>query len=846
MIKNKICILFFCFCFLQVAGLQAQTLIKPVELKALLQSLEAQFEITFSYLDETIKNIKVTPLPEGTNLEKYIQYLEKETQLKIRPLQKDEYYYSITIQEVNAFQICGYLSDLEDKTPLEGVAVIAGSLMTLTDEKGYFELVGTEKKAADQVTFRRLGYETIYKGLAQFDMDSCLQISLKQSLSALEEVIIYNYIAQGIEKRINGAYVIQNAQLQVLPGIIDEDVMQSLQVLPGIQSAAESVSDINIRGGTNDQNLVLWDGIRMYQTGHFFGLISVFNPHFTKQFSLIKNGSSASLGGAVSGTIDIKTETEPIKAFSTAGGLNLLGTDLELEIPLGKKTSVLLAGRHSISNLLQTPTYDQYFDRAFGDIESLKYTPGDTLKGEVKDFRYYDLGVKFIHKVSEKEDWQLSVLNMSDDLNYQEKTVSALGGVSKLSEISQQSTVMGLTHKKKWGKGWNTQVSGYLSHYKLRAENLDISNNQLLKQENEILNWGVKTQASLDINDSFDWTAGYHFDENGMSNRDQLNIPQFNRRIKDVIRTHAFFSEGIYTSNSGKTVVTAGARSNYFESLDSWTIEPRVLINRRLTDKWFINLAGELKSQTATQIIDLQNDFLGIEKRRWVLANDDDIPLIKSKQISAGLEYSQDHWLINVEGYHKQVDGIVTSSQAFQNQFELVRSAGSYKTTGIDLLLNYQYDKLSTWTSYTVSRNLNEFKELLDEEFSSNIDIRHFITSGVNYSLRMLECSLGVNWHTGNPFTGPSNELPVIDGEINYRFPNSSNLPYYLRIDIGAKYKFLISDKIKTQIGLSVWNITDHYNAVNSYFTLSQDEVISRVTEKGLGITPNLMLRMIF
>lgn len=844
MIKNKTCAFIFCFCLLSVIYARAQTLSNAVPLTEILQLLEEKFDITFSYINETVEEIQLRPLSDEIDLDRYIQYLEKETNLKIKRL--DERYYSISPNQNTPFRICGYLKDLETQTPLTGVTVIADEIMAITDENGFFELNGLEKESVRPVIFRHLGYETAQVTLSNFEVDSCKQIALTQSLSSLQEVIIYNYIAQGIEKRVNGAHIIHNSQLQVLPGIMDEDVMQSLQVLPGIQSAVESVSDINVRGGTNDQNLVLWDGIRMYQTGHFFGLISVFNPHFTKQVSLIKNGTSASLGRAVSGTIDIKTESELATSYSVSGGVNLLGADMEIEIPLSDKTSVFLAGRHSISNLLQLPTYDQYFERAFGDIESVRYTAQDTLKGEVSDFRYYDVGVKIIHQSNDQEKWQLSFLNMSDDLSYEEQSISTSANISKSSVIGQQSSAAGLTHEKKWNSRWDTKVTGYLSHYKLKAENSDVSNSQRLNQVNEILDWGANFQAGLNVNRNLNWSNGYHFDERGMSSEDELNNPQFRRLEKEVIRTHVLFSEGVYTSNTGKTVISGGIRSNFFESLSSWIIEPRALINHRLTDRWSVDLAGEFKSQTTMQIIDLQNDFLGIEKRRWVLANNADIPITKSKQLSAGLQYSHKNWLVSLEGYHKRVNGIITSSQSFQNQFELVRSSGSYKITGLDLLLSYRYENLSAWTSYTVSRNLNEFKELLDQEFSSNIDIRHFITSGVNYSSKKIECSLGLNWHTGNPFTEPSEETPVIDGEINYRFPNSSNLAYYLRVDLAAKYKFVLAQKIRTQIGISVWNLTDNYNAVNSYFNLTDNEVIEQVTENGLGLTPNVMLRMTF
>ena len=83
------------------------------------------------------------------------------------------------------------------------------------------------------------------------------------------------------------------------------DILQKIQAIPGISSINESISNINIRGGSNDQNLLLWDGIKMYHSGHFFGLISAFNPYLTDKVTLTKNGTSSQYNDGVSGTITI-------------------------------------------------------------------------------------------------------------------------------------------------------------------------------------------------------------------------------------------------------------------------------------------------------------------------------------------------------------------------------------------------------------------------------------------------------------------------------------------------------------------------------------------------------------
>ena len=94
----------------------------------------------------------------------------------------------------------------------------------------------------------------------------------KINLQELSEVTISGYIVRGINKLDNGSFEIDISDFDILPGLIDTDVLQAAQAFPGIQSINETVSDINIRGGTHDQNLMLWDDIKMYQSGHFFWL----------------------------------------------------------------------------------------------------------------------------------------------------------------------------------------------------------------------------------------------------------------------------------------------------------------------------------------------------------------------------------------------------------------------------------------------------------------------------------------------------------------------------------------------------------------------------------------------
>ena len=111
----------------------------------------------------------------------------------------------------------------------------------------------------------------------------------------LDPIFISNILTQGVFVNKDGSTNITPSDFGILAGLTDIDVMQIVQNLPGISSVNEKLSDLNIRGGTQDQNLILWNGIKMYQTGHLFGLLSAINSNATQKVTVLKNGSSAFL-----------------------------------------------------------------------------------------------------------------------------------------------------------------------------------------------------------------------------------------------------------------------------------------------------------------------------------------------------------------------------------------------------------------------------------------------------------------------------------------------------------------------------------------------------------------------
>jgi len=662
----------------------------------------------------------------------------------------------------------------------------------------------------------------------------------------LEKITIRNYLTKGISTKNDGSINVKPQQFGILPGLIEPDVLQTIQALPGVQSVDERVSNLNIRGGTNDQNLILWDGIKMYQSGHFFGLISAFNPYLIENVVVSKNGTSVIYGDGVSSTIDMQTSNNIDKEFSGGAGLNMINVDAFGKIPLGKKTELILSARRSVTDLIETPTYNQYFKRIFQNTD-LTNQLGNNFISQDERFYFYDVTAKFLYNITNRDKLRFSFLNIYNKLDYKEQSIINNVNERLNSNLTQRNLATGIEYLRTWNSNFSTTAQIYLSNYALDATNFDVLNNQRLIQENEVFDGGLKLHFNYHIKNNISLLGGYQLTEVGISNLEDVNNPPFRRFIKEVIRTHAVFNEITFNSNSNLTNVKIGVRANYIEKFSKTLIEPRLSFSQRFLENFRLEILGEFKSQTTSQIIDLQNDFLGVEKRRWILSNNEDIPIIRSKQISSGIHFNKNKLLISAEAYLKDVDGITTRSQGFQNQFQFVNAVGSYRVKGVDFLINKQFSNISTWFSYSYSKNDYTFKDLnLGEPFPNNVDITHALTFGGTYTLNNFKFALGVNWRTGKPFTEPDRFTSITNNVINYKAPNSSNLGDYLRADFSGTYTFKIGDTADALIGFSLWNILNKTNLIDTYYNIDNNDKITKTENQSLGITPNVSFRVRF
>jgi hypothetical protein len=259
-------------------------------------------------------------------------------------------------------------------------------------------------------------------------------------------------------------------------------------------------------------------------------------------------------------------------------------------------------------------------------------------------------------------------------------------------------------------------------------------------------------------------------------------------------------------------------------------------------------LLGELKSQNSQQIIDLQKDYFGIEKRRWIISNNSTIPIQRSKQISLNLYYSKNDWLLDIENFYKKVTGITTSSQGFQNQLEFIRITGDYEVLGTEMLIQKRMNHFLTWMTYTYNNNNYHFLGYEPPVFPNNFELTHTLSWAGIYEKNNFKIALGTKWSSGRPKTSPNDsQIDLTNPVLVYNKPNNTNLHIFSQVNISSTYKWETDNRIQYKLGIAILNILNRKNEISEYYRInSLSNSIEEVETFALQRTPNMSFRVLF
>jgi hypothetical protein len=325
--------------------------------------------------------------------------------------------------------VSGYIYDAQTKETLVGGNVYeSGSEKgCFSNQYGFFSLLLPEGKRTLNCSF--LGYEDMTLEI-DLQKDTIIKIHLSQTSTELNEIVVLGN--KKLKDMRLGMVEVSVQQIKNMPALLGEtDLMKSLQFVPGVQNTSEGKSDISVRGGSPDQNLILLDGVPVYNPSHVFGFLSVFNTDALKNVTLYKSSFPARFGGRLSSVVDITTKDGNRERFSGSAAIGLPTLKFNIEGPILKdRSSFIFSARRTYLDLLTGIFIDG------GDNSSAS-------------FSFYDLNAKIHHRISDRTFVSLSAYSGNDKL-YQK--------TGEIEDIEMGHEVS--TEKRSWG---NTIVSGKLS-----------------------------------------------------------------------------------------------------------------------------------------------------------------------------------------------------------------------------------------------------------------------------------------------------------------------------------------------------------------------------------------------
>ena len=618
--------------------------------------------------------------------------------------------------------------------------------------------------------------------------DTLINVTLVPD-GALEEVVVSASDMDQIQEITRMSSVnVPIEQIKELPALMGEvDVFKVLQLLPGVQSGTEGGSGLYVRGGGPDQNLILLDGVPVYNASHLFGFFSVFNADAINNVELIKGGFPSRYGGRLSSVIDISMKEGNMQEFKGEGSIGLIASKVTFEGPIKKdKTSFILSARRTYLDILAQPIIKAS-------------TEGDENIG----YYFYDLNGKVNHIINDKNRLYLSVYS-GDDKAYSKYKNFYVND----NERTDYDEEFGL----KWGNfisalRWNNVISSRLfSNYTFTYSryNFDLFSNY----EETITGLGT-TETNVYSDRYFsgirDWA--------GRADFEFIPNPDHYFRFGTNVIFHKF-SPGVYASKSstgdndlqlGADELNSTEYSVYAE--DDVNISSRLKANLglhysgfntdnqnynslqpRISARYLLNESTSVKASyvTMAQFIHLlTNAGLGLPTDLWVPATAKIGPQ-KAMQVALGGVKNFNSFEFSAEAYYKTMDGLIEYKDGatylnLDEDWQDKVAVGEGVSYGLELLLQKKVGKISGWVGYTLSKTERRFEEInFGEWFPYKYDRRHDVSFALTHEwTENKDFSVVWVYGTGNAVSLPTQRYEGAEVDTRYGGLWRPDVKYY-------------------------------------------------------------------
>ncbi len=733
------------------------------------------------------------------------------------------------------FTISGYISDKKTGEKLRNASILIANKNagTTSNNFGFYSITMPADSIELYVSYT--GY-ALYQQSLQLNANMKIDIELNEQKN-MDEVIITSSKKQSIQNRTQMSSIdLPIETIKSLPKFLGEtDIIKAIQLLPGVQAGGEGQTGIYVRGGGPDQNLILLDGVPVYNVSHLFGFFSVFNADAVKNVEVIKGGFPARYGGRLSSVIDIQMKEGNKKKLHGEAGIGLISSRLTLEGPFkkGKESSFMISGRRTYIDILAKPFLKK--------------------QGNNAGYFFYDLNAKANIKLSAKNHLYISGYTGDDKFYVKDKSES----FTSSSGLKWGNT----TAVVRWNHEFSNKLFGNLTaHY-------------------STYKFDVNTQEKSRINTNDFFSLKYFSGiEDVSAHYDVDFIPNPNHFIKmgTGITFHQYKPGAIQAkqssigSNPTDTLLTykflqAKETDTYIE--DDFKVSDNLKINAglhfttfttgaktytslqpRLSGRFLLNKSLSVKASYAqmNQYIHLlTNAGLGLPTDLWVPVTEK-IPAQNAYQFAAGMAYNhKNKYEISVEGYYKKMNNIIEYAEGasyldptsnWENKVEI----GKGWSYGSELFIQKKQGRTTGMIGYTLSWTNRKFANLnFGKTFPYRYDRRHDLKMAVVHKIwKNIEFSADFVFGTGQAISLPSAKYLDDNGEEIQAFDkrNGYRMAPYHRVDAALTFSKQKKNFNRSWV-ISVYNI---YNRRNPYYLYLSNNNNSQPTYKQVSLFPIL------
>ncbi len=765
--------------------------------------------------------------------------------------------------------VSGVIKDAQtgESLPFASIIVKGFNLGATTNNDGYFTIVGVPTDTSTLIV-SYIGYKKTEIYLNPNLNYQALKILVEPLSLNLQEVAITAEKDDEMLYSSSEVSVVKMSpkEMSKLPSAGEKDIFRSFQLLPGVSGSNESSSGMYVRGGTPDQNLILYDGFTVYHVDHLFGMFSAFNSNAVKDVQLYKGGFESKFGGRISSVMEIVGKDGNEKNFNLGAEVGLLSANLFTEIPIKDKVTVFFAARRSWKSFLYNEIFEDFnaAQEAEPTTTSSSEKGGRTQESTTPSSYFYDINAKISYKPTSKDIISYSLFNGLDNLDNSRVVSRSRNGVTSSGGVNDVTKWGSLGMSTAWSRKWNpiyySKLLVSMSDY---SSERDISNTRIVTnlngdvtefkrgsfEKNLLKDYSIKFDNEINLGKHNTIEAGfqssYYNIEYNYSLNDTITIQQ-SQQTGNVFS--GYFQDKIKLFN--RLTLTPGIRASYYDVTNKDYYEPRFSFNYKLTNN--INLKGAWGHyyQFTNRII--RNDISSGSRDFWLLSNDDNIPVSFSEHFILGAKYETNGYVFDIEGYYKKLDGLseylLQFAPSFNNvDFNEFFYTGSGTAKGIEFLIQKKHGKYNGWLGYTIGEVLYDFPIYGEIPFYAGHDVTHEFKVVNTYKFRKWTFAATWIYATGKPYTEPIGgySVQMADGSnqdfVSIGEKNNSRYPDYHRLDIAANREFKVGKTAKGSFGVSIYNLYNRQNTWYKEFEIDNGELIETNVNL-LGFMPSLNL----